>query len=136
MKWTVLTALLLLTGGAWLLIYNALDTATNLSASMSGRAQAESTPWLPDRRTVRVEGGGAVIAVRCGDAAPCRGSAELTSAGSGRHLGAAAYDIPAGGDARLRFALPDVARGTTYARLTLRESGGATSSAEITLRRR
>ena len=136
MKWTVLTALLLLTGGAWLLIYNALDTATNLSSSVSGRAQAESTPWLSDRGTVRVADGGAVITVRCGDSAPCRGSAQLTSAGSGRHLGAAAYDIPAGGDARLQFELPDVARGTTYARLTLNQADGASSFEDITLQRR
>ena len=136
MKWTVLTALLLLTGGAWVLIYNAMDTATSLSASVGGRAQAEGTPWVAGRGTVRVERGEAAIALRCGDAAPCRGSAELTSVGTGRHLGLAAYDIPAGGDARLRFRLPDVARGTTHARLTLRESGGATGTQDVTLRRR
>ena len=124
------------TGGAWLLICNALDTATYLSASVNEHAQAEGTPWLADRGTVRVERGDAAIALRCGEAAPCRGSAELTSVGTGRHLGAAAYQNPAGGDARLRFGLPDVAQGTTHARLTLRESGGSTGSAEITLRRR
>jgi hypothetical protein len=131
MKWAVLTALLLVTGGAWLLIYNALDTATGLSAALGGRAETEGTPWRADHRAVRVERGEALVAVRCAAAAPCRGSAALTSLGSGRHLGATAYDIPAGGDARLRFRLPDVARGTTYARLRLGET-----SEEITLRRR
>jgi hypothetical protein len=130
MKWTVLTALLLMTGGAWLLIYNALDTASDLSAAVGGHAAAEGAPWRLDHRTVRVERGEALIDVRCGAAAPCRGSAALTSMGSGRHLGATAYAIPAGGDARLRFRLPDVARGTTYARLRLGET-----SEEVTLRR-
>jgi hypothetical protein len=135
MRWIALTALLLLTVGAWQLIYGSLRTATEISAAVGGRAEMDAMPWLVDRRAVRVERGEALVRVRCGSAGVCRGTAALASIGSGRRLGGAVYEIPAGTDGRLRFRVTGVARGTTYATLTL-SSGGATRQDEITLRRR
>jgi hypothetical protein len=126
----MVAALLVVCFGCYQLLSSATDLAGNVARTANEHAREDAVPRVLNP-AVKVRDGVAVLRLRCDSDTPCAGIVALTVNG-GVRAGTASYQVPA--NASVDFPVPVPVR-ATHAQATFTESSGATTTAELTLKR-
>jgi hypothetical protein len=133
MRLLVLTALLVLVFGTYMLLRSARDLGADLGAMATEQGVAAGTPRLLNRAAVPLNDGVAIFKVRCESDQACGGTVTITLQDPKR-VGTAAYSIEPNQVRDLGVLLPAGPR-ATRGTLTWRETSGATAANDFTIRR-